>query len=352
MSIPTFRRNQMSDLRFDGKTAIVTGAGGGLGREHALLLAARGANVVINDLGGSMTGEGADAGPAEAVAREIRDLGGNAVADSHSVATSTGGQAIVQTALDSYGRVDIVVNNAGILRDVAFPDITPEMLDQMLDVHLKGAFNVIRPAWRHMRDQGYGRIINTTSSAGILGTPHKSHYGAAKTGIIGLTRVLAAEGADYNIRVNAIAPVAATRMLTGSMADAENDAARHLDPAALAIMHIITAKLEPALVSPVVAFLAHDTCPVTGEVYTVGGGQVAKFFTGRTRGYYNPTLTPEDVRNHLGKIRRETRYTTPGDTGAEVAQMFRSTMTLSELFHLIKTTGLRPLLRLAKRPSH
>ena len=339
----------MSNLRFDGKTVIVTGAGRGLGREHALLLAARGANVVINDLGGSMTGEGADAGPAEAAAQEIRDLGGNAVADTHSVANPAGGEAIVQTALDSYGRIDIVVNNAGIIHDVAFPDITPEILDQMLDVLLKGAFNVTRAAWRHMQDQGYGRVINTTSNVAILGTKFKSHYGAGKAGLIGLTHCLAAEGAAHNIRVNAIAPLAATRMLTGSMAEAENDPTLQLDPATIAIMHAISAKLNPALVSPVVAFLAHDTCPVTGEIYTVGGGQVARFFTGRTRGYTNPTLTPEDVRDHLGKIRREARYTTPGDTGAEVTQLYQSTMTLTELRALIKTTGLVPLLKLVRK---
>ena len=273
----------MADLGFDGKVAIVTGAGGGLGREHALLLAARGARVVVNDLGGSVHGDGADRGPAEAVATQIRDLGGEAVAEGSSVATPEGGQAIVDAALEAFGRVDIVVNNAGILRDKAFHNLTPDLLDPVIDVHLRGAFHVTRPAWIAMREQGYGRVVNTSSNSGILGNFGQSNYGAAKMGLVGFTRVLAAEGAKYNIKVNAIAPLARTRMteeLLGAAAE----------------------KLEPALVSPVVAYLAHEDVPVTGEVYSVGGGRVARFFIGMTHGYTNPSLTVEDVRvlRHLG----------------------------------------------------
>ena len=316
----------MTELRFDGRVAVVTGAGNGLGRHHALLLAARGARVVVNDIGSSVTGTdaGVDPGPAEAVAREIRDAGGDAVADTHSVATRDGGEAIVRTALQTYGQLHILVNNAGIVRDVPFLDLTPGDLDSMIDVHLKGAFHVTGLAWRVMREQGYGRVVNTTSSAGVLGSEYKSHYGAAKSGLIGLTRVLAAEGAEHNIKVNAIAPVAATRMLAVNMAQAQQDAGRRLDPADLAMMHAVTSKLDPALVSPVVSFLAHEDCPVTGEIYTAGAGGVARFFVGRTKGYYHPALSIEDVRDHLAEIRDETGYTTPGHSGAEIAQILQA----------------------------
>ena len=196
----------MADLGFDGKVAIITGAGGGLGREHALLLASRGAQVVVNDIGGSISGDGGDAGPAERVVKEITDAGGEAIADTHSVSTPEGGAALVATALEHFGRVDIVVNNAGILRDKTFHNMTPDLLDPVLDVHLRGAFNVTRPAWIAMREQSYGRVVNTSSNSGILGNFGQSNYGAAKMGLVGLTRVLAVEGAKYNIKVNAIAP--------------------------------------------------------------------------------------------------------------------------------------------------
>ncbi|MEV2231630.1 SDR family NAD(P)-dependent oxidoreductase [Streptomyces phaeochromogenes] len=207
----------MTDLGFDGRVAVVTGAGGGLGREYARLLASRGARVVVNDTGGSTAGEGVDQGPAESVAREIRDEGGEAWADTNSVATPEGGQAVIRSALDAYGRVDIVVNNAGILCDAPFHDMTAELLEPVFDVHLKGAFFVTRPAWNVMREQGYGRVVNTISAAGVLGTANKSNYGAAKAGLVGLTRVLAAEGTTHGIKVNAVAPIALTRMLTQSL---------------------------------------------------------------------------------------------------------------------------------------
>jgi NAD(P)-dependent dehydrogenase (short-subunit alcohol dehydrogenase family) len=192
----------MGDIRFDGRVAIVTGAGGGLGREHALLLASRGAKVVVNDLGGATDGTGASAGPAEQTAKEIEDLGGVAVADASTVATMEGGQAIVAAALEAFGRVDVVISNAGILRDKAFHNLTPELLDPVLEVHLKGAFHVIRPAWVKMREAGYGRVLVTASNAGILGNFGQSNYGAAKMGLVGLARVLAQEGARHNIKAS------------------------------------------------------------------------------------------------------------------------------------------------------
>jgi NAD(P)-dependent dehydrogenase (short-subunit alcohol dehydrogenase family) len=294
----------MAELGFDGKVAIITGAGGGIGRQHAQLLASRGARVVVNDLGGSVSGEGADQGPAEAAAQEIRDLGGEAVSDTNSVSTPEGGQAIVQTAIDAYGRVDIVVNNAGILRDKTFHNMTPDLLEPVLDVHLKGAFYVTRPAWIHMREQGYGRVVNTSSGSGILGNFGQTNYGAAKMGLVGFTRVLAAEGAKYNIKANAIAPLARTRMTEEVMGN-------------------LVEGLNPELVSPVVAWLAHEEVPVTGEVYTVGGGRVARFFIGMTNGYYNPQLSVEDVRDHFSEIRDETGYTVPANPGEEFPVLFK-----------------------------
>ncbi len=293
----------MADIGFDNKVAIITGAGGGLGREHALLLASRGAQIVINDLGGTVDGSGEGTeGPAHTTAKEINDLGGVAVADTNSVATPEGGEAIVQTAVDAFGKVDIVINNAGILRDKAFHNMTPELLNPVLDVHLKGAFYVTRPAWKLMREQNYGRVVNTSSNAGILGNFGQTNYGAAKMGLVGFTRVLAVEGARNNIKANAIAPIARTRMteeLLGPLAD----------------------KLEPSTVSPIVAWLAHEDCPVTGEIYSAAGGRIARMFVGLTNGYYNPELTLEDVRDHFEEIRDEEGYITPATLADELQQV-------------------------------
>ena len=249
-----------------------------------------------------MSGDGGDAGAAERAAKEIEGLGGVAIADTHSVATPEGGQAIVQTAIDAFGRVDILVNNAGILRDKSFHNQTPDLVDPVLEVHLKGAFNVTRPAWVKMREQAYGRVVNTSSSSGILGNFGQANYGAAKMGLVGLTRVLAAEGAKYNIRVNALAPMARTRMteeLLGPLAE----------------------RLDPKLVAPVVAWLVHEDCPVSGEIYTAGGGAVARFFIGRTQGHYAPDLSVEDVRDHFDQIRDPEGYTIPSGPGDEFAAL-------------------------------
>ncbi|GAB3030176.1 SDR family NAD(P)-dependent oxidoreductase [Mycobacterium bourgelatii] len=318
-----------NELRFDGQVAVITGAGGGLGREYALLLASRGARVVVNDVGGSVTGEGANsetANPAYDTANEIQHHGGEAIADTHSVASPEGGQAIIEAALTAWGRIDILINNAGIVGDAPFEDMTAERFEPLLDVHLRGAFHVTRPAWRVMRGQRYGRILNTCSAAGILGAVNMSNYGAAKTGLIGLTRVLAAEGADHNIKVNAIAPIAYTRMLARSL----ESAAPPDDPAARAILDDLAnqylRKLDPALVAPVAAFLTHPDCPVSGEVYTVGAGHVSRFFIGRTRGFHRPALSVEDVRDHLDEIRDETGYTVPGGPADEMSELFATIM--------------------------
>ena len=295
----------MADLGFDGKVAIITGAGGGLGRSHALDLAKRGALIVVNDLGGSSDGVGHSETAAQKVVDEVKAAGGEAVANYDSVATPEGGASIVQTAVDAYGRVDLIINNAGILRDTSFKNMTPDQLNPVLDVHLRGAFYVTQPAWQLMRDQGYGRIINTSSGAGIFGNFGQTNYGAAKMGLVGFTRVLAVEGAKNNIKANAIAPVAKTRMteeLLGAAAD----------------------KLAPELVTPIVTYLAHEDCPVSGEVYSVGGGRIARVFMGVTPGHFDPELTPEGVRDNFDKIRREDGYEVPGNLNEEMLLAFKA----------------------------
>jgi NAD(P)-dependent dehydrogenase (short-subunit alcohol dehydrogenase family) len=294
----------MAELGFDGRVAIVTGAGNGLGRAHALLLAARGAQVVVNDLGGAVDGEGASEGPAATVAREIEDAGGVAVPNTDTVSTPEGGRAIVGAGLEAFGRVDVVVNNAGILRDKAFHNITPTELDPVIDVHLRGSFFVTIPAWQTMREQGYGRVVFTSSASGVLGNFGQANYGAAKMGVVGMTRVLAIEGARHGIRVNAIAPMARTRMTEGLLGEM-ND------------------RLDPELVSPVVAWLAHERCSVTGEVFTVGGGRVGRFFVGVTPGFFKADLTVEDVDDHLAEIRDETGYVVPDDSMGELPLLLK-----------------------------
>ncbi len=290
----------MAELGFDGKVAIITGAGGGLGRQHALLLAKRGALVVVNDLGGAVDGTGSDKGAAERVVDEIKALGGEAVADTNSVSTPEGGAAIVQTAVDAFGKVDIVINNAGILRDKAFHNMEPELMNPVFDVHLKGAFYVTRPAFVKMREQGYGRIISTSSAAGIFGNFGQTNYGAAKMGLVGFTRVLAVEGAKNNIKANVIAPLALTRMteniMSGTMAE----------------------KIVPELISPIVAFLAHEDCDATGRIFSVGGGRVAEVFIGETPGYYKADLSLEDIRDHWGDITSRDGYQVPANLGDEL----------------------------------
>jgi NAD(P)-dependent dehydrogenase (short-subunit alcohol dehydrogenase family) len=289
-----------NDLDFTGQTALITGAGGGLGREYALLLTSRGAEVVVNDLGGSVDGTGASAGAAEKVAQEIRDAGGSAVASTDSVSTPEGAAGMVRRALEEFGKLDILINNAGILRDKSFHNMTEADLDAVIDVHLRGTCYVTLHAWRAMRERSYGRIINTTSNSGLIGNFGQANYGAAKMGIVGLTRVLAIEGARRNIHVNAVAPAAATRM-TESLLTAEAAEA-----------------LAPARVAPVVAWLAHPACETTGEVISAGGGRVARYFIGLTPGYLSRSLTVEDVRDHWEQARSTDGFIVPQNPGEEL----------------------------------
>jgi NAD(P)-dependent dehydrogenase (short-subunit alcohol dehydrogenase family) len=290
----------MAQVGFDGKVAIITGAGGGLGRQHALRLASRGALVVVNDLGGAVDGTGSSATAAQRVVDEIKAAGGEAVADANSVATPEGGEAIVQSAIDAFGRVDIVINNAGILRDKAFHNMEPDLMNPVFDVHLKGAFHVTKPAFALMREQKYGRIVSTSSAAGLFGNFGQTNYGAAKMGLVGLTRVLAVEGARNNIKANVIAPLALTRMT-------EN------------IMGSLGERLGPEYVSPIVAYLASEECEVSGEIFSVGGGRVAQIFIGETQGYFNQDLTVEDVRDNWDKIRDREGYGIPMNLAEETA---------------------------------
>ena len=242
-------------LRFDGKVALVTGAGRGLGRAHARLLAARGARVVVNDLGTSGSGGGSDNSPAQAVVDEIRAAGGEAVANGDSVID---GARIVQAALDHYGRLDIVVNNAGFLRDVAFHKMTAADWQDLYEVHLLGAFRILHAAWPGMRERGYGRVVNTSSAAGIYGNFGQVNYGTFKLALHGMTQPLAVEGQSKNILVNTIAPAADSR-LTRTVMTAEQ-----------------LAPMRAELVSPLVGWLCHESCRDTGGLYEVGGGYVAK----------------------------------------------------------------------------
>ncbi len=269
----------MSEINFEGRVAVVTGAGGGLGREHAMLLASRGAKVVVNDLGGSRDGSGGGSAMADQVVQEIKDAGGEAVANYDGVHTWEGGQAIVQTAIDAFGKIDILVNNAGILRDKSFAKLTEAELDIIIAVHLKGGFNCAKAAWPHMTEQGYGRIINTTSGSGLYGNFGQSNYSAAKLGLVGLTRTLAIEGARKGVTCNVIAPVAASRMTEDLM-----------PPQMLAA-------LEPANVSPLVAYLASETCTETGRIFSVGGGYVARvaILEGQGLSFGMDGFTIEDV---------------------------------------------------------
>jgi len=295
---------------FKDRVAIVTGSGGGLGRQHALLLAARGAAVVVNDLGGNVDGTGQATSAADAVVAEIEAAGGAAVAEYSSVATPEGAEAIVRKAIDTFGHVDVLVNNAGILRDKAFHNMETDQMEAVLDVHLRGSMYVTRAAWPHLREQNYGRVVMTSSASGVLGNFGQANYGAAKMGLVGLVNVLKLEGAKYNIRVNAIAPIAVTRM-TEEL---------------LGAFGITEEQFGPELVSPAVAYLASEDCELTGEVWSVGGGSISRMFVGLADGYFkNPLseggLTVEDVAGHLDEIRSTDGYLIPASNQEEFQKL-------------------------------
>ncbi len=283
----------MSTLRFDGRVVVVTGAGGGLGRCHALEFGRRGAHVVVNDVGASVDGTGGSSSAAQAVVDEITAAGGSAVGNTDSVATDEGGKAIIGTAVEAFGRVDVLINNAGILRDAAFKNMTADRVDAVLDVHLRGAFNVTRAVWSVFREQDYGRIVMTTSGSGLFGTFGQSNYGAAKAGLVGLMNVLAIEGQRNNIRVNAISPIARTRMTENTMTELVKD-------------------LDPEDVTPVVVYLAHESCERTANIYRVGGKHVSRVFIAETAGADLEAPTAEAFAAHIDAIDDPASYTIRG----------------------------------------
>lgn len=284
----------MSELRFDDRVVIVTGAGNGLGKSHALAFGARGAKVVVNDLGGSATGEGADKSAADQVVDEIVAAGGEAVASHDSV---TDGEKIVQCALDNFGRLDVVVNNAGILRDKSFHKMTEEDWDLVYNVHVKGAFKVSHAAWPHLREQEYGRLIFTASAAGIYGNFGQANYAMAKLGLHGLCQTLALEGGKRNIIANTIAPIAGSR-LTATIMPPQ-----------------ILEQLKPEFVTPLVLKLCHEEHQDNGGLYEVGAGWIGKLRWERTRGHGFPiseTLSPEAIVEHWSSITDFTDADHPG----------------------------------------
>jgi NAD(P)-dependent dehydrogenase (short-subunit alcohol dehydrogenase family) len=279
---------RMSDLRFDDRVAIVTGGARGLGRSYALLLAAQGAKVVVNDPGGSLAGDGTDESPAHAVVREITDAGGFAVASTESVATPEGGRAIVDAALERFGRLDVLIHNAGIVRRASLKDMSYQDFETVLDVHLRGAFHVVRPAFPIMCAAGYGRIVLTSSIGGLYGNHEVANYAVAKAGVIGLSNVAAIEGAADGVKCNVIVPAAVTRMAEG------------IDTSTYPPM-------GPDLVAPAVGWLAHESCSITGEMVIALAGRVATAVIAETPGVYRPAWTIADVGEHIAAIRDDTQ---------------------------------------------
>ncbi|WP_434403879.1 SDR family NAD(P)-dependent oxidoreductase [Sphingobium sp. DN12] len=273
----------MSELRYDDRVIVITGAGRGLGRAYAELLGARGARVVVNDPGSAVRGEGIDAGPAAEVVAAIQAQGGDAIVSTDSVATPEGGRAIIEAALDHYGRIDGLIHNAGNVRYGSMQALSQEDFDAVLDVHLRGAFHVARAAFPHMCKARYGRIILTSSIGGLYGNRDCVNYGMSKSGMIGLNNVLALEGEAEGVKSNIIVPGAVTRMAEG------------LDISQYPPM-------GPELVSPVVAWLAHESCSVTGEMLVSIAGRVARAFIAESKGVYQPSWTPEDVGARIDAI--------------------------------------------------
>ena len=273
----------MAELRFDDRVAVITGAGRGLGRAYALLLASRGARVVVNDTGTSRTGAGIEAGPAQEVVEEIKAAGGEAVACLESVASRQGGQVIIDTAIDRFGRIDILIHNAGINRQIPIKDMAWEDFSEILDVHLHGGFHLAKAALPHMYGAGYGRIVMTSSIAGLYGDKNLPAYCVSKAGLIGLANALALEGAAEGVTCNVIVPAAVTRLSEGR------------DTSAFPPM-------EPELVAPAVCWLAHESCKASGEIFVALAGRVAKAFVAETRGVYQPAWTIEGVADQLQAI--------------------------------------------------
>lgn len=273
----------MEELRFDGKVAVITGGGRGLGREYALLLGSRGAKVVVNDNGSAIVGDGEDEGPADQVVREIREAGGEAVASIDSVATPEGAAAIIKTATDAFGRVDILIHNAGNVRYGALDEISVEDFQSVIDVHLMGAFYLVRESFPLMKQQGFGRYVLTSSIGGFYGNKRCVNYAMSKSSMIGLANVISLEGEEHDVKANLILPGAMTRMADG------------LDTSAYP-------PLGPELVAPLVGWLCHDKCELAGEALVAIGGRMAKIDVVETVGVFQPDWTIEDVASRMDEI--------------------------------------------------
>lgn len=292
-------------ITFDGRVAVITGAGGGLGRGYAMELARRGARVVVNDLGGAVDGSGSSHSAADVVVEEIVAAGGEAVANYDSVSSREGGEAIVQAALDSFGTVDIVVNNAGILRDKSFANMTLDEVDAVLDVHLRGGFYVSHPAFKVMKENSYGRFVHTSSASGLFGNFGQANYGAAKAGLAGLSNVLAIEGEKYGIKSNVIAPTALTRMTED-------------------ILGPFAEMFDPNQVTPMVVYLCSEASELTHQIFSVGGGRYARIFIGTNQGWFaGAGVVPEveDLVGHIDEVRDITEYEIPMNINEELAML-------------------------------
>ncbi len=274
----------MTERRFDGRVVVITGAGRGLGRAYAELLGARGAKVVVNDIGAALAGGGSDAGPAQDVVDAIKAAGGDAVANTDSVATEAGGKAIIEAALDSFGRIDGLIHNAGNVRYGALDEISYGDFRAVIDVHLLGAFHVVRPAFPRMKQAGYGRVVLTGSIGGLYSTHHVVNYAMSKSGMIGLNNIIAIEGAAFGVKSNIILPGAVTRMADG------------LDISQYPPM-------GTDLVAPVVGWLTHESCSVSGELLISMGGRIARAFIAETEGLYRPSWTIDEVGDNIDAIR-------------------------------------------------
>jgi NAD(P)-dependent dehydrogenase (short-subunit alcohol dehydrogenase family) len=312
----------MDKVSFAGRVAIVTGAGGGLGCSYALDIAQRGGAVVVNDLGGAFDGRGESRSMADKVVDEIRAAGGKAVASYDSVGTRAGGEAIVNTALEAFGRVDVVINNAGHLRNAPFEEIDDATLDSLIDVHLKGAFYVTQPAYKCMKAQGYGRVVFTSSAAGMLGNPSQAAYGAAKAGLVGLMNVLALEGEKHGVLCNALLPTAASRMAAAM----PPEQLKEVEAQVRAIAHLTGNTLDPAFVAPLVVFLASEQCTSTHGIYSATWGRYARVFVGFGEGWVGPrdvAPTADDIDAHWGEITARERFSEPRCLEDEFAQLVR-----------------------------
>jgi NAD(P)-dependent dehydrogenase (short-subunit alcohol dehydrogenase family) len=297
-------------IDFTDQVAIVTGAGRGLGRLYALELARRGASVVVNDLGGTMHGEGADTTVADEVVAEIEGAGGVAVASHDSVASPEGGEAIVRTAIERFGRLDAVVSNAGIFNSIAFDELSADDWRRMLGVHLDGGFYLSQPAYKVMKEQRYGRFVFISSSGGMFGQPWESHYAAAKAGLVGLSNVIAIEGAEHGILSNTVLPFGFSRMVTETVGD----------PEALKQIGFLDV-IKPELVVPMIVFLASRACEFSHQNYSACAGRFARVFIGLGEGWFaekdsNPTA--DDIQAHLSEVSATEPFTVPGSIFEEV----------------------------------